>query len=314
MNFRRALFFFLYMPFFSLLLGAFCGPSRPMNPYALQQQNACVENIKRGDYEAAKLRCDLCLEFDSSVPECLNGLGLVALAQSQQDVAIENFTKAIRNGKYFAQARNNLGVVYFRAEQFDKAIPSFIEALQIDPGYNDARYNYGLSLLRKGRHAMEKNNNTQAKSMFESAVLQYQKVTELNPYTKNAYRDLGVIMTFLSELSLQADKVKSYNSKAQNYFERCIELDSQDQACIESLGSLLKKQGKYREATLSASSCEGYYDLGMTYKEKLDTNNALLNCEKYLRCSSETSNADKKLKCGNLVEALKPDSAFKIRT
>ena len=77
------------------LLTLSCSGPRPLNPRALAQENACIQSLQIEDYEGAKVRCELCLEYDDSVAACMNGLGLVAYARGDNNKAINYFTQAI---------------------------------------------------------------------------------------------------------------------------------------------------------------------------------------------------------------------------
>src|SRR3989338_11313968 len=108
-----------------------CASPRSLNPQALAQENACVQSLQIEDYEGAKVRCELCLEYDDSVAACMNGMGIVAYARGDTNSAINWFTKAIKQSRHFAQARNNLGAIYFKQNSFSNAIPYFKAALEI---------------------------------------------------------------------------------------------------------------------------------------------------------------------------------------
>lgn len=249
-GFVGLLFFLVF-----LLMGAFCSAPKPINPRALEQQKACVENLQVGDYARAKLRCELCTQYDDSVPECWNGLGLVALGQGKKQVAIDNFTRAIRESTNFAQARNNLGVVYFKEGNFEKAHTLFKASLEIDPGYNDARYNYGLVLLRMGRQAMSGGDDEQTKKYFKSATEQYQMLIELNPKYANAHRDLGLISTYKASMEKIDDRIMQNLVQAEKYFSQCLSLDPSNEACRESLGHTHLVQGSYEQALYQFVQC-----------------------------------------------------------
>ncbi len=132
-----------------LLLFCICLPAcfkKPqINENALLHQRACIESIELGDQVRARTHCELCLEFDSAMPECLNGMGLVSLMNNDEENARSFFSKALRQDNDFSQARNNLGVIYFTHGDFDAALLYFNRALEIDPANLDARYNSGLS-------------------------------------------------------------------------------------------------------------------------------------------------------------------------
>ncbi len=238
-----------------LLLVLSCGRPKPLNPRALAQENACVQSLQLEDYEGAKVRCELCLEYDDSVASCMNGMGLVAYARGDQERAIDWFTKAIKQSKNFAQARNNIGAVYFKQNNFNEAIPYFKAALDIDPGYEDARYNLGLCYLRLGQKANLAGNKLYAKENYKLADREYRKVIAVNPSYVNGYRDLGLVKTYEAALEkLEADRENDIK-EATNYFENCLQVDPSSETCHESYGELLLFEKQYEAALQQFVQC-----------------------------------------------------------
>ncbi len=232
-----------------------CSHPRPLNPAALAQENACIQSLQIEDYEGAKIRCELCLEYDDSVAACMNGLGLVAYARGDTNKAVDYFTRAIKQSKNFAQARNNLGAVYFKQNNFSGGIPYFDAALQIDPGYEDARYNLGLSYLRIGQSAATQGNKSVALSNYARAKKQYLKLIAVNPAYVNGYRDLGVIMTSEASMEkLEADREADFRD-ATNYFQSCLQVDPTSETCHESYGQLLLFEKQFDAALQQFTSC-----------------------------------------------------------
>lgn len=237
------------------LLVLSCSGPRPLNPAALAQENACVQSLQIEDYDGAKIRCELCLEYDDSVAACMNGLGLVAYARGDTDKAVNYFTKAIKQSKNFAQARNNLGAVYFKQSDFSGGIPYFKAALEIDPGYEDARYNLGLSYLRIGQRASTQKNNSEARSNYALAKKQYLKLIAVNPAYANGYRDLGLIMTYNASMEKLEANRETDLKEATNYFQSCLQIDPTSETCHESYGQTLLFQKQYDAALQQFTGC-----------------------------------------------------------
>lgn len=232
-----------------------CSKPRPLNPAALAQENACVQSLQVEDYEGAKIRCELCLEYDDSVAACMNGLGLVAYSRGDSNKAISYFTKAISQSKNFAQARNNLGAIYFKQNDFSGGIPYFKAALQIDPGYEDARYNLGLSYLRTGQGAERQGDNRTALSNYDLARKQYLKLIAVNPTYVNGYRDLGLIKTYEAGMQKIEAKQEADLKEAANYFQSCLQVDPTSETCHESYGQMLLFQKQYDAALQQFTGC-----------------------------------------------------------
>ncbi len=238
-----------------LALNQSCSSPKGINPLALNQENACVQSLQVGDYDAAETRCQLCLEYDENVPECINGLGLVALGRNDSDTAIKYFTQAISKSKNFAQARNNLGVVHFRKYEYEAALPFFKAAIEIDPGYLDARYNLGLTYLRVGQKLTGQQDFVNAKTNYDLALGQYQKVAALNPSFANAYRDQGLIMTYLAAAEKHPDRMHQELQEALRFFSQCLRVEPTNEGCLESDGHTLLYLNQFDQALYAFVQC-----------------------------------------------------------
>ena|SRR3989338_4869999 len=246
---RRLIIICLVLSLFS------CSGPRPLNPNALAQENACVQSLQIEDYAGAKIRCELCLQYDDSVAACMNGLGLVAYARGDTNTAVTYFTKAIKQSKNFAQARNNLGAIYFKKTDFEGAIPYFKAALQIDPGYEDARYNLGLSYLRIGQQAMQNHQNHAALYNYHLAQKQYLTLVAVNPAYVNGYRDLGLIMNYKASMEKLQAHQEADLKQATQYFQNCLQVDPTSETCHESYGQTLLFQKQYEAALNQFTEC-----------------------------------------------------------
>ncbi|MES2504141.1 MAG: tetratricopeptide repeat protein [Myxococcota bacterium] len=239
--------------FFGLMLS--CGKPTPINPRALAQENACVQSLQIEDYEGAKIRCELCLEYDESVAACMNGMGIVAYAKGNTGSAISWFTKAIKQSKNFAQARNNLGAIYFKQNNFSDAIPYFKAALDIDPGYEDARYNLGLSYLRIGQKASIQKDLPVATQNYTHARKEFLKLIAVNPAYVNGYRDLGLVKTYEAALQKNEQSRQADLKEATTYFENCLQVDPGNETCHESYGQTLLYEKQYDAALQQFIEC-----------------------------------------------------------
>lgn len=233
---------------------AHCSRPKPVNPYAIQRLNICVANIHNREYATAKLNCELCLQFDKSTPECLNGLGIVAISQGQSEQAISWFTQAIHYNKNFAQARSNLGTIYMDRGDFAKSLPFFKAAVQMDPGFTDARYNYALANLRLDYQILAAQPK-KAHVLFQDAITQYEMLIQLDVHYVNAYRDLGLIKTYQAD-SID-DKVQQTEKlqDATEYFQHCLQIDPQNEVCLQSLAHTFLIQERYQAAIKQYLPC-----------------------------------------------------------
>lgn len=242
------------IPVISLLFLS-CSKPTAINPRALAQENACIQSLQLEDYEGAKIRCELCLEYDESVAACMNGMGIVAYARGDQNKAIDWFTKAIKQSKNFAQARNNLGAIYFKQNDFQGGIPYFKAALDIDPGYEDARYNLGLSYLRIGQQAGINKDNREALRNYVLSRKELLKLIAVNPGYANGYRDLGLIKTYQASMEKDEDKRAEDLKEAGNYFQNCLQVSPGNETCHESYGQTLLYEKQYDAALQQFIEC-----------------------------------------------------------
>ncbi len=237
----------------ALGLSACWGPPQ-IAPEGLIQMKACVDNINKGDYDAAETRCELCLEYNENTPECLNGLGLIWYARGVDDKARDYYKKAIRQNNDFAQARNNMGVLEFENENFEEASIYFNASIEIDPRYLDGRYNLALSYLRLGVNSYI-NKRPEYASWFEKAETQYRRLFELYPDYVKSYHDMGVVMTYRAEAETIEKRRRDYINDAESYFQRCLSLDTTHETCHENLAHLYLGIGRSDEALFHDVQC-----------------------------------------------------------
>ena len=62
----------------------------------------------------------------------------------------------------------------------DKSIAYFIKVIEIKPDYIEAYNGLGIALVKKGR--------------IQEGVLQFEKALHINPYNKNAQRNLQFVL------------------------------------------------------------------------------------------------------------------------
>jgi len=229
-------------------------------PPLLAAMKACVDNLQIGDYNAAETNCEICLEYDESTPECINGMGLVWYARGNDDKARSWFKKAIRVNNDFAEARNNMGVLEFENADYAAAVPYFESAIEIDPRYQDGRYNLALSHLRLGQRAMaqikdEESRLKKASEHFVDAEDQYRKMMELYPTHVGTYHDMGVIMSFRASLEPIENKRRELISDAETYWVRCLDLEPQNKGCHGNIAHMFLGVGRYDESLFHYVQC-----------------------------------------------------------
>ncbi len=237
---------------------ASCFKKAPPNEFALLHQRACIESLNIKDHVRAQTHCELCLEYDASMPECLNGIGLIALINNDEDKAKTYFTKALRQNNDFSQARNNLGVIYFSSGDFTEALKYFDRALEIDPSNIDARYNAGLSHFRLGERMKASGKTAQSKAHLLRAKDQLKKLIAIEPTYHIAFRDVGLIDLNLYDQSEFDNERREWLTSAKASFQRCLEANREEDGCYEGLGQVFFEEGHFDQSFANYFLCLTY--------------------------------------------------------
>lgn len=242
----------------SALWLASCSKKHPVNENALLHQRACIEALDAKDHERANIHCELCLEYEASMPECLNGIGLIALVNNDEAKAKQYFTKALRQNNDFSQARNNLGVIYFSHGDFNQALRYFDRALEIDPSNLDSRYNAGLAHFRLAQRV--KANHEVKRSLYHltEAKRQINKLIALEPTYHSAFRDLGLIELNFYDLNEFEGPRRDLLGSAHEAFSQCLAIAHEDDGCHEGLAQVYLEQGLFDQSFAHFFLCLNY--------------------------------------------------------
>lgn len=232
-----------------------CFKKTHVNENALLHQRACIESLEVKDHDRARTHCELCLEYDATMPECLNGIGLVALLEKDEEKAIRFFTRALRQNNDFSQARNNLGVIYFSHGDFTSALKYFDRALEVDPSNSDARYNAGLSNFRLGQRFRASNDVKRSIDHLFLAKAQIKKLLAIEPTYDTAFRDLGLINLNLYDLYEFDGERQTMLSEAKSAFLQCKEANPNEDGCFEGLAQVYFEEGNFDQATANHFLC-----------------------------------------------------------
>jgi tetratricopeptide (TPR) repeat protein len=234
--------------------GALCGDTAAKNPQELVQENACVANMQKQDYDAAETRCQICLEYNERNAECLNAYGVIWYARHDVETAKKYYIRAIRENQNMSQARNNMGVLEFEEEHFENAAKYFESAVEIDPRFEAGRYNLALSYLRLGQLAIAQNKDPS--EWYKQAETEYRKIFELFPNSANAYGDMGVIMSYRAEKTAKTENERKADiDDAEQYYVRCLDLNPSHKQCRPNLAHLLLRIGRFDEALFHFVQC-----------------------------------------------------------
>jgi len=181
----------------------------------------------------AALWGDVVQKFPQYAP-AYNGLGLAYAGKGQFDLAIKNYSKAIKLDPKFEYAYYDRGLAYKNKGQFDLAIQDYNKAIELNPKRFDAYNNRGNAYQALGLldlaiqdynktielnpdYAFAYNNRGnvyQAKGQLDLAIQDYNKAIELNPEYALAYFNRGIVF-----------KAKGQPELAERDFNKAIELD-----------------------------------------------------------------------------------------
>ncbi len=176
----------------------------------------------KGDVQGAAGAFQRALEIKPTA-EAYNALGTIYSANSQEDQAIECFSKGLQIEPSNASLRNNLGILLMSLGRADEAIAQFSEVLKINTMDAKARFNLGKALLQKGSS--------------HKAILEFNEVLRINPRNTDAlnYLEKAVAAHKETEASLAM-------------LREALKSDPQNPLLHTKLGDLYFQQGEYDES------------------------------------------------------------------
>ncbi len=127
---------------------------------------------------------DKAMEYSSNTPLILNNRGVIYLRKKQYDLAIADFTKAVKLRPKYVNAHYNLGLVYQNSEKYDLAVVNYNLALKYDPEYTKALINKCLLYIKSNRYdealvsglkAIETNKDSGKGHYFLSKIYRHKK-------------------------------------------------------------------------------------------------------------------------------------------
>jgi len=144
--------------------------------------------------------------------------------KGQTDEAICQYQEAIRLKPDDAQAYGNLGADLGKQGQTDEAMRDLQEAIRLKPDDAEPHINLGAVLDKKGQ--------------ADEAVRQYQEAIRLKPDAAEARNNLGYLWASRGENLDQARAM----------IEKAVQLEPKNAAFLDSLGCVLLKLNRGREA------------------------------------------------------------------
>ncbi|MFP3091064.1 tetratricopeptide repeat protein [Treponema sp. TIM-1] len=149
--------------------------------------------------------------------------GILFATRGDYELAIADFTEAIRLDPNYAAAYNNRGIMYTNKGDYDRAIADFTEAIRLDPNDALVYYNRGFVYTNKGD--------------YDRAITDYTQAIRLDPNFALAYNNRGIMYTN-----------KGDYDRAIADFTEVIRLDPNDAFVYYNRGFAYKNKGDYDRA------------------------------------------------------------------
>lgn len=249
-----------------------CGGKKITMPTgrAVYHNNQGVMALAGNDLDRAEFEFRTAIELSPQYVEAYNNLGIVHKRRGKLHEAEAQFERAIELDKKYAAAYSHLGAVYLAQNRIDAAIEIIQRGLKKDSTLADGHYNLGLAYLEKTKQSRDKSYIPLAEASFKKATelnanLQYVHVQLADLYQELGEYDLAIIRyrlalgdtphsveTWLKLGNLYLHIDDPY--KAQNCFQKALEINPNSEDAHMALGLFYFKQEKYREASIEFQS------------------------------------------------------------
>ncbi len=230
-----------------------------------QALNRAVSAYKAGRFVEAER---ICQQIISAKHDFFDALYLLAVVQSslgQNDLALENFERALALRPDYAQAYYNRGVTLRELKRPEEALASFDRVLALDPSHPEASNNRGNALRDL--------------NLYEEALASFDHALTVRPSYAKALYNRGVT---LQELRRYDEALAS--------FDRVLTIKPDYAEAFNNRGAALKELRRYDEAlasfdkalALSPNYSQAHYNRGVTLQELNQFDEALASYDKAL--------------------------------
>ena len=175
--------------------------------------------LEREDYDIAIADFTEALRLAPDMEAAYFYRGNAYYRKDDLDRAIADYTQAIRLNPNDAAAYNNRGNAYANKGDLDRAIADYNQAIRLDPNYADAYYNRGNAYRQKGD--------------LDRAIADFTQAIRLNPNHANAYYNRGM-----------AYGIKGDYDRAITDFEATLRIDPTHIAARQSLELVRQWRGR----------------------------------------------------------------------
>ena len=139
--------------------------------------NRGIDHGERGEYDLAIKDFTKAIKLKPDYAFAYNNRGAVYRSKGDHDLAIEDCNKAIQLKSNYAEPYSNRGAAYRNKGDYKRAIEDYDEAIQLKPNFVQAYYNRGLAYHEKGE--------------LDVAIGDYNNAIELNPKLVHPYYNRG---------------------------------------------------------------------------------------------------------------------------
>jgi eukaryotic-like serine/threonine-protein kinase len=181
-----------------------------------------------GWVEQALANCRTAIALDARLPAAHVTLGLLNATLGKNDIALEEFHKALDINPRDASALTGMARVYESTGKIADAEANYKHAIALRPDYWESYSALGDFYDRQKR--------------VQDSIAQYREVIKLTPDNTSAYNDLGVAYMELSDSKSDA--------AAEAAFQKSIQLAPNYQA-FANLGWLYMNQKRYSESAVA---------------------------------------------------------------
>ncbi|HZI17761.1 MAG TPA: tetratricopeptide repeat protein [Pyrinomonadaceae bacterium] len=150
----------------------------PSTAKAVEHYDRGVAYERKGDYDLAVAEFSEAIRIEPGYARAYFGRGNNYANKRDHDRAIADYTEAIRLDPKYALVYRNRGISYANKGNFDRAIADYTEAIRLDP--NDAAVPYtgrGVGYANKGD--------------YDRAIADHTEAVRLDPKYALAYRNRG---------------------------------------------------------------------------------------------------------------------------
>ncbi|MHC6204305.1 tetratricopeptide repeat protein [Breznakiellaceae bacterium SP9] len=187
----------------------------------IQGRNATEE--QRSKYDLAIADFTQAIRLDPSSVNTYYERGNAYCGKGDYDRAIADHTQAIRLDPNYASAFNSRGLVYADKGDYDRAIADYNQAIRLGPNYESAYANRGNAYFSKGD--------------YDRAIADYTQAIRLDPNLATAFGNRGV-----------AYRNKGDYDRAIADYNQAIKLDPNDVSAFYNRGLDYSDKGDYDRA------------------------------------------------------------------